>query len=417
MIHATLILAALSLSAATPNDLIGRVVDAAGKPIPQATVFIYTARPRIGVGGICPGCYADCRKKAATDGEGKYRIADLDPELIFRVLVVAEGFRPEFAHDVDPRRGGLDLKLAAMPSVLAGRVVLRGRVLGPDGKPVVGAVVSPEGCKRADRQWGGQLPGVDPASVTNLRGEFFITGNPGDLAYDVVVEGRGLVKRHSGLLPTGDTAHEIRMIEGATLHGRILIDGKPLARETVSLVQCDLGGDTFIGCHCVATDAEGRYTFVNLRPNDDYYVFITMGDAARLGKIMAPKRVSVGGDGTTTEAGDGNVSDAIHRVSGRVILTDGKPAAKNTRMSLSRTELGWDVAVCVVGDDGSFSFAGVPEEAVELSARIPGYRLASKRNRFQQTQPWAVATMVDGDRSGLEIYYEPEPAAQSAGKK
>jgi hypothetical protein len=417
MIHATLILAALSLSAATSSDLAGQVVDAAGKPIPQATVFIYTARPRVGPGVICPGCYADCRKSAATDANGKYVIAHLDPGLIFRVLAVAEGFRPRFAEEVDPRRGPLDVNLDPMPTDLSGRVVLRGRVLGPDGKPVVGAVVSPEGCKRADKQWGGRLPGVDPASVTNLRGEFFITGNPGDLAYDVTVEGRGLVRRHSGLLPTGDKMHEIRMTEGATLHGRILKDGKPLAGMLVSLVQCDLGGDTFIGCHSVATDAEGRYTFENLRPKDDYYVFISMDNAARLGKIMLPKRISVGDDGTTTDAGDGSVADPIYRVSGRAILTDGKPLPKNTRMSLSRTELGWDVAACGIGDDGSFSFAGVPEEPVELSARIPGYRLASKRNRFQQTHPWAVATMVDGDKAGLEIYYEPEPASRPAGKK
>jgi hypothetical protein len=413
MIHTTLILAALSLPAtATMNDLAGQVVDAAQQPIPNATVFIYTAKPRVGPGVICPGCYADCRKKVATDAAGKYTVADLDPALLFQVLVVAEGFRPRFADNVDPARGPLDVKLDRMPTGLSGRVVLRGRVLGPDGKPVVGAVVSPQECKRADRQWGGRMPGVDPASVTNLRGEFFITGNPGDLAYLVVVEARGLVRGYSGLLPTGDKLHEIRMIEGATLHGRILKDGKPLAGTAVSLVQCDLGSHTFIGCRCVATDAEGRYTFVNLRPNDDYYVFITMSDAARLGKITPPKRVSIGGDATTTEAGDGSVADPIHRVSGRIILTDGKPLPKSMRMSLSREELGWDVQGGDLGPDGSFSFSGVPQEAVTLRIVLPGYRLASKRNRFQQTDTWSVATMVDGDKSGLEIYLEPEPAAK-----
>ena len=68
------------------------MVDAAQKPIPQATVFIYTAKPRVGLGIMCPGCYVDCGKKATTDAEGKFLIAKLDPELLFRVLVVAEGF-------------------------------------------------------------------------------------------------------------------------------------------------------------------------------------------------------------------------------------------------------------------------------------------------------------------------------------
>jgi hypothetical protein len=64
----------------------------------------------------------------------------------------------------------------------------------------------------------------------------------------------------------------------------------------------------------------------------------------------------------------------------------------------------------VVAADGSFSFAGVPEEAVTLNARIPGYRLASKQNRFQQVQSWAVAMFVDADKSGLEVFFEPEAA-------
>jgi hypothetical protein len=62
----------------------------------------------------------------------------------------------------------------------------------------------------------------------------------------------------------------------------------------------------------------------------------------------------------------------------------------------------------VIAADGSFSFAGVPEEAVTLSVRIPGYRLASKRNRFQQVQPWAVALFVDADKAGLQLFFEPE---------
>ena len=255
------------------------------------------------------------------------------------------------------------------------------------------------------------MPGVDPAAVTNLRGEFLITGNRGDLGYDLEVEARGFATRLVDLLPTGGKPHEIRITEGATVQGRILKEGKPVLGIAVGLVQCNRGMG-FVGVYRIATDGDGRYTFANVHPNDDYFVYTTMSDAARLGGILLPERISVGADGTTKDVGDRVLASAVHRVSGRVVLTDGKPIPKNTRLLLDREDA-WDSEDALAAADGSFAFAGVPEEAVTLNARIPGYRLASKRNRFQQIQPWAVAMFVDADKSGLEVFFEPEAAIQS----
>jgi len=44
--------------AAAPK-LTGTVRDDAGEPLPGASVFIYTAAPKEGVGLLCPSCYAD----------------------------------------------------------------------------------------------------------------------------------------------------------------------------------------------------------------------------------------------------------------------------------------------------------------------------------------------------------------------
>ena len=38
---------------------------------------------------------------------------------------------------------------------------------------------------------------------------------------------------------------------------------------------------------------------------------------------------------------------------------------------------------------------------------IPGYRLATKRNRLQQEDAGRVALFVDGDKQ-LQIYFDPE---------
>jgi hypothetical protein len=82
-------------------DLGGRVVNQAGEPLHGATAFIYTAAARVGINPYCPSCYADCAKSATTDDAGSFIIRSLDPNLIFRVLVVREGYRPAFVEKME----------------------------------------------------------------------------------------------------------------------------------------------------------------------------------------------------------------------------------------------------------------------------------------------------------------------------
>ena len=84
-----------------PN-LTGMVQDANGLPISNAMVFIYTAGPKHGPSTFCPSCYADCRKSAVTDAQGKFTITSLDPDLLFRILIAGGGWQPQFVSKVDP---------------------------------------------------------------------------------------------------------------------------------------------------------------------------------------------------------------------------------------------------------------------------------------------------------------------------
>src|SRR5687767_5174170 len=123
-------------------DLTGVVKDRADRPLRDATVFIYTAGPREGTGILCPSCYADCRKRAKTDAEGKFRIEELDPSLIFRVLVVAKGYQPEFVAKVDPAEKPIKVALKPVSGGETPDKRMRGIVLDDEDKPVSGAVVS-----------------------------------------------------------------------------------------------------------------------------------------------------------------------------------------------------------------------------------------------------------------------------------
>ena len=205
-------------------------VQARGKPVPDATVFIFTAGPKVGTSTFCPSCYADCRKSAKTDAEGKFKIESLDPKLIFRILAVAKGFAPKFESKVDPDEGPVYVTLKAVD--LAGVTPdrsLRGRVVDTDGKPVLGAVVESHGVRRKDdsgTMWG-QLPGVDPLAVTDESGEFLLTAIDPFVSLDVRVQARTFANKQFSNLTSGTAQHTLKMTEGVTVKGRAVYQGKP----------------------------------------------------------------------------------------------------------------------------------------------------------------------------------------------
>jgi hypothetical protein len=92
--HTTLITLLIVSGFADRPDLVGRVVSADDQPLAGAHVSIDSAAVRQGTSPLCPSFYSDCRKSAETDKQGRFRIASVDPELIFNVLVVAGAYPP-----------------------------------------------------------------------------------------------------------------------------------------------------------------------------------------------------------------------------------------------------------------------------------------------------------------------------------
>jgi len=201
----------------------------AGDVVPKATIFIFTAGPKVGTSTFCPSCYADCRKSAKTDAQDEFRIESLDPQLIFRILVVAKGYKPKFVSKVDPAAGPLEVDLEPVETrdVTPGKSI-RGRVVDPADKPVVGAVVEAHGIRKKNDAGSmrGQLPGVDPLAVTDEAGEFLLTSQDSFESLDVRVEARAFAHKQFTKLASGTVQHTLALAEGATVTGRVLWDGR-----------------------------------------------------------------------------------------------------------------------------------------------------------------------------------------------
>jgi hypothetical protein len=397
----------LILIAASPDrpDLNGRVVTDTGKPVAGAHVLIDTAGVRQGTSPICPSCYPDCRKSAETDQDGRFRISSVDPELIFNVLVIADGFRPTFAKKTDPTKAPVSVALA--PFDLAKfnpKCILQGVVIDPDGKPLVGAKVFPKGF--STEAFSGFSPNIfDPVAITNLKGEFVLTSkSPIDRA-DLEVEGNGVAPRIVTDRKPEKNPHQIKMTRGATLTGRLLRDGKPVSGVMIGLVQASRNSATFLGDASIGTDPDGRFTFLNVHPDEDYFVYGIM-DSFKDNGAVAALPVEVGGEDATTDVGKLSVVTG-HRVRGQVILSDGKPIPPRTRLMVSREDA-WDFRRVELDPEGRFEVSGLPTERYSFSISIKGYRLSPKNHSIDTQNPFQLVGTVDEDIDPLKILMEPE---------
>ncbi len=385
-------------------DLSGRVVTPSGGPVVGAHVLVVSAGARTGFSPLGPSSHPDCRKRARSDADGQFRVDGVDPELIFRVLAIADGHRPEYATQVDPAKGPITIKLAPFdPARVPANRMIRGVVLDPDGRASVGARIKPSMFKT--EAYYGFSPGVfEDEAITDLRGEFTLVSNSPIEYVDLKVRGHGFAPRAApGLKPEGNP-QRIVTNRGSTVTGRLVRDGKPVPGAPVGLVQADRSGGAFFGPTTIGTDAEGRFTFSNARANDNYFVYGMLSALPDAGAVVA-RPVRSGGEGATIEVGDLQVVRG-HWIKGQAILSDGKPIPPKTYLYISREDA-WDSRKVELNPEGRFDIAGLPTERYSVSVDLQGYRISPKNHSDDPQNSGRLLGTIDADILGLKILMEP----------
>jgi hypothetical protein len=327
---------------------------------------------------------------------------------------VAEGYTPALLpKPADPTAGPVAFTLT--PHDLDRRdpaLVLKGRVLDENGKPVPQAAVEPFGFRKGDRGQFGGLKGFDPLAVTNKKGEFRLGVPEKGLAIYVQVNAPFKAPRKFPKLAAGAGPHDLTLFEGITVRGRVVQGGKPLAGVAVGAAQKDRNMETFVGDFQAATNATGAFEIRNVPVED---VLTLYGQLSSLGKhgAVTAREVRTGKSGSVSDVGDLEVKPG-HRLSGRVVLADGKPVPAGTRVMLSREEA-WDTAQAVVDKEGRFAFIGLPGEQYSLSVNVKGYHLSPKNASVDLLNGFRLLGVVREDSAGLRLLLEPgpEPARES----
>jgi hypothetical protein len=366
-----LLLALLSsFTAAASNDITGVVLDANAKPLAGANVYVYAARPRIGIGTVCPTCYRDCGKKQLTNEAGAFTLQDLDPTLVFDVLAIADGREPQFANRVDPKTGPVTISLRARAA--EPERTIKGVVLDLHGKPMIGATVEPGGYHVGNRTGYGELPGLDRVSITNAAGEFALRMPDANGLLDVRVTARGNVPHIERRLAPGEV-RRIALREGSIITGRLVRDGKPVAGARVVAVQEKRLSSGWLGPREIGTSEDGSFVLTDLAPDETWVVYVPMQDLAR--GVVEPRLVSVPGSGDA-DAGKLEVKPG-RRIAGTIVLPQGESFSGDARVALSVVSSG-DTRFASVNPNGTFAFDEVPESDIELGVQMRGWRLASE---------------------------------------
>jgi Tol biopolymer transport system component len=394
-------------AASASNDLNGTVVDAGTKALSGATVYVYTAFPKVGVSAFCPSCYRDCGKHVSANRAGQFRLKALDPTLRFDLLAVADGYEPSFVHHIDPRDGPVKIKLTRRSLADADRLIT-GTVVDPHGKPVVGATVAPKGYREERRVIYGTIPGVDQLSLTNAKGEFALRIPAADAKLDVLVTARSLAPHIERMLAPGQS-RRIPLTEGSTITGHVVRDGKPLAGARVGFIQSNRPSGDFLGRFEIGTNRDGVFIMTNLASNQRYRVYTPMEGLS--GGVAEPGIVNLGAVKTSADAGTLVVRPG-RRIAGTVVVPEGASIPPHTQITFGSDLTGDGRSVDVQGD-GTFSFDGVPEGDAELAIRIPGLKLI-----LSSPHAYAVALPTEGDVTDVRVAFErprgSAPAANAA---
>jgi uncharacterized GH25 family protein len=404
------LLASVAFTAAgaeQPGRLEGVVEGVGGLPVSNAWVFVYSAAPREGPPVVCPTCHPDCGKRTRTDAQGQFMIEPVNPNLMFRLMVHAKGYRPDFIRDVDPLFGGGHLTLKPLKTTntpLENRVTVK--LVGPAGEPAIGTRINVEGTRYPPYSYSSSTTGkVDPMAVSDENGEFFLDCTNGVEAITVSIEPRALAKRRMWL-ETGK-AHLIRLKEGVTVTGQLLNNGQPLASASISMSTEERSSEVFMRGFDVATDADGRFRLPNIPANNRFMLYTKMKEMQELGVALAPQRVATGADGTAVDLGELKAGPA-YTLRGRVVTAGGEPLPNRTRIGLS-LEDAWDNQETRADDEGRFEFLGLPAESVSLSIRVTGYRISAKNPSKDWLNEGLIVGRLSGNMEDFIIHLERGP--------
>jgi hypothetical protein len=244
---------------------------------------------------------------------------------------------------------------------------------------------------------------------------------------------------------------EVVLIEGASVRGRLVRSGKPVANAPVELFLTNLespfsvalgaphisldetnagktGGFSYRRSSVqpsqqIKSDREGSFVFRNLPEDAEFWVRSRVGNLPDEGSF-APRKLRTGVDKTEVDLGDVEVRRG-RELSGQVIFSDGKPPRGGLGIQVSQRYPAASVW-SQLDEMGRFDVRGLTDGPVRVEIAFPsgvavarpGFRLSPKNKCFVPGSRSELAGQLDRDITDLTILFEqsdtPEPAEDAS---
>jgi hypothetical protein len=351
----------------------GTILDNAGQPANDATVFVYSAHLKNGYAIVCPTCWIDCGKRADTDTQGQFTITGLNPNLRFRLLVLKDGFTATAKGGVDPAQRPLQpIKLTPRTASLDDSKIVHGRITDVAGNAVSGALIDPVGAVQPNGITSfGSMEWLDPLAATNKNGEFSIVSTKPIDKVMLRISPRGLAPKLVTAQP-GPTINSIILTEGATIMGRLVDpNGKPAANSEILMIShAESNGEGF-GDMRVGTDKDGAFVFTNVPSRRVWGIYPSM-------ESLQARNLAGGVHWceTTSDRGVVDIGKLTLRhgltLTGKIGLADNNAIPPGMHATI-KTEWAVNNRLADVAPDGTFEFKALAPGIYNVSVAINGY--------------------------------------------
>ncbi len=332
---------------------------------------------------------------------GAYQVEFSEPGGPFRVRIEAEGYEPAMSPAMadHPPEQQQDFLLRRVDA----NKVLRGVVVGPDGRPAANVGVALLTFEQGVTLYNGTFKRSDGAllTTTDEHGQFKFAADP--QAHTLVaadpVEGFALLRMHRSVQP-----FTLSLRPWGRIEGRVVLSGAPAPNQQVFIssgmsAYRSIRDGLYTGFDFIRTDSEGRFV-CDLVPPGDFTLHLSQGSGqplshARVTEVRAGEtvQVQIGGIGRTVTGrlrmSDGSKVDWPRQLITGGLATDLKPPsvqppadshdfAERVRiLDFFDDSQEWRAYERMSGSfplqvaaDGTFTVPDVPPGPYELRARI-----------------------------------------------
>ncbi|HEX3718192.1 MAG TPA: carboxypeptidase-like regulatory domain-containing protein [Verrucomicrobiae bacterium] len=323
---------------------------------------------------------------------------------LYSLAIFKHGFEPLVYGGEDPDFDPIDVRLksksAAQP---APKYAVHGRLVGPDGKPVPLVWVERDGVAlTTGRGWGWEQEGWPKRVLSDTNGEFTIGRDKEFTEVQTRIHAPGLAP-YMEWLPVSNVVQTIQLGVGATLIGRVVTDGQPMADVRVGISGWDRNSEVYAGHYDTPTKPNGTFEFDHLPPNVSWTIYgliasFTNHTALPLKQIQTPA------DATTNDLGDLPTQPALH-LAGQITTRDGSPLPKSVKVDVGFANA-WDSQEIKVNGDGRFRLDGLYTGEIEVWVRADHWRLSAANRSATDWNPGQLAGLLERDKDDLVVEIE-----------